>query len=238
MAVVAVLAAILFPVFARAKSAALSSTCLQQTKQVGSAFALYLGDSDGVLPDRRDLKSSLPGGYRPWTSWPPSDPRAGWAKVVLEPYVKSGQVWSCPASAQTFRNVVQVEQDGANLWLWRFDRTDDPVPLDNFWGKSEDQAVNDLKRQGTRKRVIRRAWPTSNSRSTSTFQRPSGRSLKPSRGKVPTSAAGTGCSSTFTPGSNGMRDSIPKSRRLRRADRTGSDGPRRHRPSLEPASLS
>jgi hypothetical protein len=30
-------------------------------------------------------------------------------------------------------------------WLWRFDRRDDPVPLDNFWGKTIEQSVVDLR---------------------------------------------------------------------------------------------
>jgi len=30
-------------------------------------------------------------------------------------------------------------------WLWRFDRPDDPVPLDNFWGKTVSQCVDDLR---------------------------------------------------------------------------------------------
>ena len=30
-------------------------------------------------------------------------------------------------------------------WLWRFDRPDDPVPLDNLWGKIDAQAVEDLR---------------------------------------------------------------------------------------------
>ena len=29
-------------------------------------------------------------------------------------------------------------------WLWRFDRPDDPIPLDDLWGKTEPQAVADL----------------------------------------------------------------------------------------------
>jgi hypothetical protein len=29
-------------------------------------------------------------------------------------------------------------------WAWRFDRPDDPVGLEDFWGKSESQAVADL----------------------------------------------------------------------------------------------
>jgi hypothetical protein len=28
--------------------------------------------------------------------------------------------------------------------MWRFDHLDDPVPLDNFWGKTPDSAVADL----------------------------------------------------------------------------------------------
>jgi hypothetical protein len=31
-----------------------------------------------------------------------------------------------------------------SYWLWRFDRTDDPVPLDNLWGKTMEQSVVDL----------------------------------------------------------------------------------------------
>jgi len=45
--------------------------------------------------------------------------------------------------------VEQVTGDGvARYWLWRFDRPDNPVPLDNFWGKTEEQAVADLQIAG------------------------------------------------------------------------------------------
>jgi prepilin-type processing-associated H-X9-DG protein len=33
----------------------------------------------------------------------------------------------------------------SRYWLWRFDRNDPAVPLDNFWGKTELQAVDDLR---------------------------------------------------------------------------------------------
>jgi hypothetical protein len=29
-------------------------------------------------------------------------------------------------------------------WLWRFDRPDDPIPLDDLWGKTDLQSVSDL----------------------------------------------------------------------------------------------
>ena len=29
--------------------------------------------------------------------------------------------------------------------MWRFDRTDDPVPFDNFWGRAEGECVTSLR---------------------------------------------------------------------------------------------
>ncbi|MBX7133872.1 MAG: DUF1559 domain-containing protein [Fimbriimonadaceae bacterium] len=156
IAIIAILAAILFPVFAQAKEAAKRATCLSNLRQIGAAFLMYEGDHDDRLPDRRDLKSALPGGYRPWTTWPPSDPRGGWASAVLGPYMKSDELWTCPSGKTMFERTVQVRQDlsviangkFATYWLWRFDRTDEPIPLDNFWGKTPDQAVSDLQASG------------------------------------------------------------------------------------------
>ena len=151
IAIIAILAAILFPVFSRAKAAAKKSVCLSNMRQIGLALQMYLSDNDDRLPDRRDLKSSLPGGYRPWTTWPPSDPRSGWAVIVLEPYTKNDDIWLCPSARGVFRGAVQVEQEtgkGAmsNYWMWRFDRPDFPIPLDNLWGKTPESAVADLQR--------------------------------------------------------------------------------------------
>lgn len=153
IAIIAILAAILFPVFGQAKEAAKKSVCLSNLRQIGMAFAMYGNDYDDRLPDRRDLKSGLPGGFRPWTTWPPSDPRGGWASVVLQPYTKNGQIWVCPSSQGIFANAVQVRQATSSqpnsvqttYWLWRFDHLDDPIPLDNLWGKSPDQSVEDLR---------------------------------------------------------------------------------------------
>lgn len=152
IAIIAILAALLFPVFARAKESAKRAACLSNMKQTGIAVEMYLADWDDRLPDRRDLKSSLPGGYRPWTSWPPSDPRAGWAFVVLAPNLKNLEIALCPSGQGSMRGVIQVEQsiDGtlsrlSNYWMWRFDRADNPVPLDNFWGKTPIQATEDLR---------------------------------------------------------------------------------------------
>ena len=154
IAIIAILAAILFPVFAQAREKARQASCISNLRQIGTAFQLYAQDYDERLPDRRDLKLSLPGGYRPWTTWPPSDPRGGWAVVVLEPYTKNTAIWSCPSIAGgAMGSAVQVSQPiavapnapTARYWLWRFDRPDAVIPLDNFWGKTDLGAVSDLR---------------------------------------------------------------------------------------------
>jgi len=153
IAIIAVLASLLLPALGRAKRKAHQAACLSNLRQIGVALRMYVDDHESRFPDRRDLKTSLPGGYRPWTTWPPSDPRAGWAAVVLETYVRNGDIWSCPGiRAASWGNAVQARQSISSnsepaptgYWLWRFDRSDDPVALDNFWGKTEEHALADL----------------------------------------------------------------------------------------------
>lgn len=147
IAIIAILAAILFPVFSQAREKARQATCLSNLRQLGLGMGMYTQDYDERLPDRRDLKSAL--GYRPWgAAWPPSDPRAGWVLVTLEPYLKSPDLGRCLSVSGKMRGVVQVEQSGGNYRFWRFDRPDNPVPLDNFWGKTPDQAVEELRQAG------------------------------------------------------------------------------------------
>ena len=153
IAIIAILAALLLPALARAKSQARQTACLSNLRQIGLGLALYLPDAADRFPDRRSLKTAL--GYRPWTDWPPSDPRGGWTALTLSNYLGAASVWLCPelaASAQ-LRSLPQCVQlartnDPASVvgyWLWRFDRTDDPVPLDNFWLKTAEQAFQDLR---------------------------------------------------------------------------------------------
>lgn len=153
IAIIAVLAGMLLPALARAKRKGHQAECQGNLRQVGLAIAMYVDDSNQRFPDRRDLKTSLPGGWRPWSNWPASDPRAGWAAVVFSNYVGNPDVWSCAASRRPpFAELVQLSQPtsassdavAARYWMWRFDRPDEPVPKDNFWGKTEEQAIVDL----------------------------------------------------------------------------------------------
>src|SRR5436853_6836692 len=142
IAIIAILAALLFPVFAQAREKARQASCTSNLRQIGMALALYVQDYDDRLPDRRDLKNTLPGGYKPWTTWPPSDPRCGWAAAVLDPYVKNAGIWACPSVAgsamgravQVVQPITASPQPATYYWMWRFDRPDNPVPLDDCWG--------------------------------------------------------------------------------------------------------
>lgn len=153
ISIIAILAGMLLPALARAKSKGQQVVCLSQLRQFGLAMSLYANDWNERLPDQRDLKASL--GYLPWDTWPKSDPRSGWAALTLKEYLGNGQVWICPSvMASPLRQAEQVVQRWqpahntnllASYWLWRFDRTNDPVPLDNFWNKTVESAVADLR---------------------------------------------------------------------------------------------
>ena len=152
IAIIATLASLLLPALAKAKMKSRRVACLSNLHQVGIAFELYISDNAEKFPDRRDLKLAL--GYRPWSTWPPSDPRGGWAAVILSNLLRSDAVWVCPEfNASSLRNAPQCAQiwrsgDPPSVvsdWLWRFDRTEEPVPLDNFWDKTIQQCVSDLR---------------------------------------------------------------------------------------------
>ncbi|HOW65298.1 MAG TPA: prepilin-type N-terminal cleavage/methylation domain-containing protein [Candidatus Paceibacterota bacterium] len=154
IAVMAILAALLLPGLARARQLADRTACLSQLRQQGIGWRVFLDDNQGHFPDRRDLKESLPGGYRPWTTWPTSDPRAGWAPIVLSNELAVAKVWNCPSTRLSrFPDTPQVWQISSsqsnalvvNYWMWRFDRMDEPVARDNFWGRSETDAVSSLR---------------------------------------------------------------------------------------------
>ncbi|MFN3683887.1 MAG: type II secretion system protein [Fimbriimonadaceae bacterium] len=73
VAILAILAAILLPVFASAKERAKSATCQSNLRQLGLSFALYASDWDGVHP--------------PVFEW----------KGRLQPYVRTVETNRCPS---------------------------------------------------------------------------------------------------------------------------------------------
>jgi len=66
IAIIAILAALLLPVLARAKSKAKTAECINNLKQVGVAFRMWAGDNDGNFPWDVDPAE---GGSKDSTEW-------------------------------------------------------------------------------------------------------------------------------------------------------------------------
>jgi prepilin-type N-terminal cleavage/methylation domain-containing protein len=81
IAIIAILAAILFPVFARARENARRSSCQSNLKQIGLGFMQYSQDYDG----------SIPGSVVNNISW----------STLMDPYIKSAQIFVCPSASET-----------------------------------------------------------------------------------------------------------------------------------------
>jgi len=85
IAIIAILAAILFPVFAKAREKARQASCQSNLKQLALASLMYAQDYDGIVP-----------GWNFGSNC--SNPGVGaWWKHVIYPYVKNGQLYICPS---------------------------------------------------------------------------------------------------------------------------------------------
>ena len=99
LAVIGILTALLFPAFNRVRRRSYQTSCSSNLKQLGLAVALYQGDYDGLFPrggDPTDLKTDA------WRDTTDGDYRAEISQLppltyVLRPYVKSAELWHCPA---------------------------------------------------------------------------------------------------------------------------------------------
>jgi len=93
MAIIAVLAGILFPVFARARGSAHGVTCISNIKQLLQAAQIYRSDYDRRLVPARN--------------WDKSHGTLGvtWC-VLLQPHIKNKEILTCPLdpAPQTARN--------------------------------------------------------------------------------------------------------------------------------------
>lgn len=99
IAVIGIVAAILFPVFAQARRRGQQTTCLSNLRQLGQAAFLYMQDSDDVFPlggDASDVDTN---------AWQFSQGGKYWLMAqnlrlmpeVMAAQVKDQHLWECPA---------------------------------------------------------------------------------------------------------------------------------------------
>jgi prepilin-type N-terminal cleavage/methylation domain-containing protein/prepilin-type processing-associated H-X9-DG protein len=89
IAIIAILASILFPVFARARENARRSSCQSNLKQIGLGIMQYTQDYDETLP--RPYQTGLAGAFCDAIVW----------GDMVQPYLKSLQVFHCPSANNT-----------------------------------------------------------------------------------------------------------------------------------------
>jgi prepilin-type N-terminal cleavage/methylation domain-containing protein/prepilin-type processing-associated H-X9-DG protein len=134
LAIIGILAALLLPVFSRAKRQARNITCISQLRQLGTATRLYADGSGGRLPTAELLPSA------------PSDPPLPRICDQLGPYVgqasgtnSSSLVFKCPADSDWF-----FEVEGSSYqWNTALNgrRIDSEAYLGSFWASSSSNGV-------------------------------------------------------------------------------------------------
>ncbi|MDX2064894.1 MAG: prepilin-type N-terminal cleavage/methylation domain-containing protein [Fimbriimonadaceae bacterium] len=164
IAIIAILAAILFPVFAQAKEAAKKTTGVSNTKQLGTANAIYLSDHDDMFPMAFSRRAN--GTWRYNNAHPcPENVIVGggwdapgvaetvrnqWA-ISLQPYVKNNDLY-VPGGAQDATLAGEVFTAGVlprkiNLRMNGFLHTYSGTAIDNpslvpaFWTGSGNLAI-------------------------------------------------------------------------------------------------
>jgi prepilin-type N-terminal cleavage/methylation domain-containing protein/prepilin-type processing-associated H-X9-DG protein len=91
ISIIALLAAILFPVFARARENARRASCQSNLKQIGLGVLQYSQDYDEKLP--MAFNGDTGGG-----SFDANTVERGWSEMI-QPYTKSLQILQCPSDA-------------------------------------------------------------------------------------------------------------------------------------------
>jgi prepilin-type N-terminal cleavage/methylation domain-containing protein/prepilin-type processing-associated H-X9-DG protein len=107
IAIISILASMLFPAFSRARESARKVVCISNLKQVGLGIMMYKQDYDEMFPT----------GHPCWASTQATLPPGEFLIDVVNPYIKSTQVWDCPS----WKGLISGAYNGSYNFL-----TDDP----------------------------------------------------------------------------------------------------------------
>ena len=97
IAIIAVLAAILLPVFLTVRARARQTVCVSNLRQIGLAIGLYAQDNDDFYPAGKDPSDEF---AVPdiWTGSPYQTQvhQMPFLNAILAPYLQSKEIWHCP----------------------------------------------------------------------------------------------------------------------------------------------
>jgi len=109
IAIIAILAGILFPAFSAARGKARAVRCVANLRQLGNAFEMYASDYDELYPWARDVADeAVPeqwSDYPYWQAWIPYMPRL---QDAMDPYIRNRELWHCPSD----KGFTELEDSG------------------------------------------------------------------------------------------------------------------------------
>jgi general secretion pathway protein G len=98
IAIIAIMAAILLPVFARVRENARAATCATNLRQLGQAFCMYAQDWDERFPGGVDIIDKMfPYIWAGHPQWQAMLAVLPLLHDVVDPYVKNKEAWRCPS---------------------------------------------------------------------------------------------------------------------------------------------
>ncbi|HEX7862531.1 MAG TPA: type II secretion system protein [Verrucomicrobiae bacterium] len=142
IAIIAILAGMLLPALAKAKTKAQGITCMNNTKQLMLAWRMYVEQSDDRLP-----YAYAPSGANAPYAWVKGDmtvspgnynPDIDIKKSLLWKFAPSEKIWKCPADTARVRNylnqmVPRVRSMSMLNWVGG-DGTTNPNDPSGYWG--------------------------------------------------------------------------------------------------------
>src|SRR5438552_3463592 len=102
IAIIAILAAVLFPTFAGAKRSAKNTSCISNLNQIGNATIMYMADYDELFPNAVDAADKLaPQIWNSHPDWQARIPSMPLLVDVLQSYCKNRDLFRCPGDTGT-----------------------------------------------------------------------------------------------------------------------------------------
>ena len=100
IAIIAVLTAILLPVFFSVRGKARQTVCVSNLRQIGLAISLYAQDADDLYPYGND-PSDVYTNPNIWQSSPYAAiaPNLLPLRDILQPYMQNNELWHCPSDS-------------------------------------------------------------------------------------------------------------------------------------------
>jgi prepilin-type N-terminal cleavage/methylation domain-containing protein/prepilin-type processing-associated H-X9-DG protein len=138
IAIISILVAVLFPVFARARENARRASCISNLKQMGIATMMYTQDYDERYP--QSLATFPTGVTPPGGDW---NPGYWYWPQMLYPYHKSTQVFYCPSSNESDLTYPSIRNYGANTAVISYPISATPTSLSSIQTPSATYMIMD-----------------------------------------------------------------------------------------------